>query len=188
MEQSLLRTNKSYFFPVTSSTFVSVLLNGIRTSVSPSIIANLIESCQFNVELAACQFIFCSNRASTIAVAAIVVTLETQRANLSPEVVSSCLASIKANIDYTKDAAIQDCVEKLRSIHNRNEQRIRDMENKSTDDEVAKYTSGKEAHPNASRAATPSPTDPCQQNQEEVYSNGSRKRRRRSSPSMSEIV
>jgi hypothetical protein len=166
MEQELLRTNKSYFFPVTSSTFVSIFLNGITACEFPAtMIAAIIESSQFLIELAACNFFFIAHRASRIAVAAIVVSLETQtmiKVKVSQEAVGYCLSNIKAKIDYTEDAASKACIQKLRSIHSQNEERIRDMENKSTDAEVVKYTTGREADPNASRAATPSPTDPCQ--------------------------
>mmetsp|Transcript_15242 Transcript_15242/g.26035 ORF Transcript_15242/g.26035 Transcript_15242/m.26035 type:complete len:201 (-) Transcript_15242:108-710(-) len=195
MEQELLRTHKSFFFPVTSSTFVLILLNRLTTE-SPAAIASIIESCQFMIELAACDFFFVAHRASTIAVAAIVVTLEIEaiKVKVSPEAVASCLSDIKAKVDYTTDSAAHECISFLTKVHSHNAQRIKDMEETSTDDEVAKYTTGKEADPNASRAATPSPTDPCQYNSdtssppiiadEEACSNGSRKRQRRSSPSI----
>lgn len=190
MEQELLRTNTSYFFPVTSSTFVSIFLNELTTREFPETISTIIESCQFMIELAACDFFFTAHRASTIAVAAIVVTLETQamtKVKVSPETVSYCLSNIKAKIAYTEDAAAKNCIQKLRSIHSHNEQRIRDMENKATDAEVAKYTNGKEADPNASRAATPSPTDSCQsQNSDssppKIADEVSSRKRRRSPP------
>lgn len=133
MEEDLLRNNKSFFFPPTSITFVSILLFGGLTSEPPATIAAVIESCQFMIELAACDFFFVQHRASTIAVAAIVVTLETQlptssiKVNVSPEVVSSCLSNIKAKIDYTEDATVKAAIEKLRSIYIRNEQRIQDL-------------------------------------------------------------
>jgi len=195
MEQELLRTHKSFFFPPTSSTFVAILLNRLTTE-SPAAIASIIESCQFMIELAACDFFFVAHRASTIAVAAIVVTLEIEaiKDKVSPEAVKD----IKAKIDYTTDSAAQECIKFLTKVHSHNAQRIKDMEEKSTDDEVAKYTMGKEADPNASRAATPSPTDPCQCNSdtssppiiadEGACSNGSRKRQRRSSPSINMLV
>eukprot|EP00984_Skeletonema_dohrnii_P022974 scaffold12082_cov105-Skeletonema_dohrnii-CCMP3373.AAC.2 len=197
MEQELLRTHKSFFFPPTSSTFVVILLQQLQDyRESPAVIASIIESCQFMIELAACDFFFVAHRASTIAVAAIVVTLEIEaiKDKVSPEAITSCLSDIKAKIDYTTDAAAQECIGKMRAVHSHNAQRIKDLEEKSTDDEVAKYTTGKEADPNASRAATPSPTDPCQCNpdtssppiiaDEGACSNGSRKRQRRSSPSI----
>jgi len=194
MEQELLRTHASFFYPITSSTFVSILLNGLK-SESPATIKNVIESCQFMIELAACDFFFVAQRASTIAVAAIVVTLEINT-KVTPEAVTLCLSNIKAMIDYTIDADAQECINKLRSVHKHNDQRIKDMEEKSTDEEVAKYASGKAADPDASRVATPSPTDPCQRISDtasppiianEEYSSGSRKRQRRTSPPSTEI-
>lgn len=194
IEQELLRTHASFFYPITSSTFVSILLNGLQ-SESPATITSVIESCQFMIELAACDFFFVAHRASTIAVAAIIVTLEINT-NVAPEAVIVCLSNIKAMIDYTIDADAQECIDKLRSVHSHNAQRIKDMEEKSTDDEVAKYAKGKEADPDASRVATPSPTDPCQRISDtpsppiivdEEYSNGSRKRQRRTSPPSTEI-
>ena len=94
-------------------------------------------------------------------------------------------------IDYTTDADVLACIDKLRSVYSHNARRIKDMEDKSTDDEVAKYTTDKEADPNLStRTATPSPTDPCQHNSDKTssppiiadkgaYSSESRKRQRR---------
>ena len=74
----MLQTKESFFYPPTSSTFVSLLLNGLSTNTtepaSPAAIARVIDSCQFMIELAACDFFFIAHRASTIAVAAIVVT------------------------------------------------------------------------------------------------------------------
>jgi hypothetical protein len=169
MEQELLLTNKSHFYPVTASTFVCILLNDGLSSEHPETIAKVIESCQFMIELAACDYFFTSHRASTISVAAIVVTLETQLQLLtstikvpiiSPEAVSSCLSRIETKINYTEDGAVKECVQKLRAIYIQNEQRIRDMEeNKAADDEVARYTKENEAGKDC-RVATPSPTDP----------------------------
>ena len=189
MEQELLRSHSSFFFPPTSSTFCSVLLSGIM-SEPPAAVASVIESCQFMSELAACDTFFVAHRASSIAVAAIVVTFEIN-SQISQDAVARCLANIKAKIDYTTDADVLACIDKLRSVHNHNAQRIKDMEEKSADDEVAKYTTDKEAYPNLSpRTATPSPTDPCQHNSDTTssppiiadkgaYSSESRKRQRR---------
>ncbi len=199
MEQELLRTHASFFYPITSSTFVSVLLSlsplyGLESQPTETI-TSVIESCQFMIELAACDFFFVAHRASTIAVAAIVVTLEINT-KVAPEAVTVCLSSIRTMIDYTIDADAQECINKLRSVHGHNAQRIKDMEEKSADDEVAKYATGKEADPDASRAATPSPTDPCQRISDtpsppiivdEKYSTASRKRQRRTSPPSTEI-
>ena len=161
MEQELLRSHVSFFFPPTASTFCLILLNGL-TSETPAAISSVIESCQFMIELAACDGFFVAHRASSIAVAAIVLTLEIN-SKVSPVAVSRCLSNIKAKIDYTADAAVIDCTNKLRSVYSHNAQRIKDIEEKSADEEVAKYNAtGKEAHPNFSRTATPSPTDPCQ--------------------------
>ena len=185
------------------STFVSLLLNGLSTNttepVSPAAIARVIDSCQFMIELAACDFFFIAHRASTIAVAAIVVTLETQtqtsskssiRVNLSPEAISSCLSNVKAKIDFTEDANVKAAIEKLRSIYLHNEQRIQDLEqDKTTDEEVATYTAKGTETNVACRVATPSPTDACQQCSassppklvgEDDGDQTSRKRRRRS--------
>ena len=75
MEQELLRSHSSFFFPPTSSTFCLVLLSGL-TSEPPATVASVIESCQFMSEVAACDIFFVAHRASSIAVAAIVVSLE----------------------------------------------------------------------------------------------------------------
>lgn len=204
MEERMLQTNEPFFYPPTSSTFVSLLLNGLSTNTtepaSPSAIAKVIDSCQFMIELAACDFFFIAHRASTIAVAAIVVTLETQtqtqiskssiQVNLSPEAISSCLSNMKAKIDFTEDANVKAAIEKLRSIYLHNEQRIQDLEqDKATDEEVATYTAKGTETNVACRVATPSPTDACQQCSassppellgEDDGDQTSRKRRRRS--------
>ncbi len=168
----MLQMNESFFYPPTSSTFVSLLLNGLPNTTEPAAIAKIIESCQFMIELAACDFFFIAHRASTIAVAAIVVTLETQtqsskssiQVNLSPEAISSCLSNMKAKIDFTEDANVKAAIEKLRSIYLHNEQRIQDLEqDKATDEEVATYTAKGTETNVACRVATPSPTDACQQ-------------------------
>lgn len=189
MEQELLRSHSSFFFPPTSSTFCLVLLSGL-TSEPPATIASVIESCQFMSELAACDIFFVAHRASSIAVAAIVITFEIN-SQVSQDAVTRCLANIKAKMDYTTDADVLACIDKLRSVYSHNARRIKDMEEKHTDDEVVKYTKGKEADPNlSSRTATPSPTDPCQHNSDTtssppiiadkgVYSSESRKRQRR---------
>jgi DNA repair exonuclease SbcCD ATPase subunit len=149
------------------------------------------------IELAACDFFFIAHRASTIAVAAIVVTLETQtqsskssvQVNLSPEAISSCLSNMKAKIDFTED--VKATIEKLRSIYLHNEQRIQDLEqDKATDEEVATYTAKGTETNVACRVATPSPTDACQQcsassppklvGEDDGDLETSRKRRRRS--------
>ena len=172
MEEKILQTNESFFYPPTSSTLVSLLLNGLSNTTEPAAIARVIESCQFMIELAACDFFFVAHRASTIAVAAIVVTLETQtqsskssiQVNLSPEAISSCLSNMKAKIDFTEDASVKAAIEKLRSIYLHNEQRIQDLEQeKATDEEVATYTAKGTETNVACRVATPSPTDACQQ-------------------------
>ena len=168
----MLQANESFFYPPTSSTFVSLLLNGLSDTTEPAAIATVIESCQFMIELAACDFFFIAHRASTIAVAAIVVTLETQtqsskssiQVKLSPEAISSCLSNMKAKIDFTEDANVKAAIEKLRSIYLHNEQRIQDLEqDKATDEEVANYTAKGTETNVACRVATPSPTDACQQ-------------------------
>jgi len=168
----MLQMNESFFYPPTSSTFVSLLLKGLTNITEPAAIAKLIESCQFMIELAACDFFFIAHRASTIAVAAIVVTLETQtqsskssvQVNLSPEAISSCLSNMKAKIDFAEDANAKAAIEKLRSIYLHNEQRIQDLEqDKATDEEVATYTAKGTETNVACRVATPSPTDACQQ-------------------------
>lgn len=198
MEEKILQTNESFFYPPTSSTFVSLLLNGLSNTTEPAAIAKVIESCQFMIELAACDIFFVAHRASTIAVAAIVVTLETQtqsskssiQVNLSPEAISSCLSNMKAKIDFTEDASVKAAIEKLRSIYLHNEQRIQDLEqDKTTDEEVATYTAKGTETNVACRVATPSPTDACQQCSassppkllgEDDGDQTSRKRRRRS--------
>jgi hypothetical protein len=171
----MLRANESFFYPPTSSTFVSLLLKGLTNTTEPATIAQVIESCQFMIELAACDFFFIAHRASTIAVAAIVVTLETQtqtqsskssvvQVNLSPEAISSCLSNMKAKIDFTEDANAKAAIEKLRSIYLHNEQRIQELEqDKATDEEVATHTAKGTETNVACRVATPSPTDACQQ-------------------------
>lgn len=194
----MLQKNESFFYPPTSSTFVSLLLNGLSNTNEPAAIAKVIDSCQFMIELAACDFFFIAHRASTIAVAAIVVTLETQtqsskssiQVNLSPEAISSCLSNMKAKIDFTEDANVKAAIEKLRSIYLHNEQRIQDLEqDKATDEEVATYTAKGTETNVACRVATPSPTDACQQCSassppellgEDDGDQTSRKRRRRS--------
>ena len=170
----MLQANESFFYPPTSSTFVSLLLKGLTNTTEPAAIAKIIESCQFMIELAACDFFFIAHRASTIAVAAIVVTLETQtqtqsskssvQVNLSPEAISSCLSNMKAKIDFTEDANVKAAIEKLRSIYLHNEQRIQDLEqDKATDEEVATFAAKGTDTNVACRVATPSPTDACQQ-------------------------
>jgi len=197
----MFQANESFFYPPTSSTFVSLLLKGLTNTTEPAAIARVIESCQFMIELAACDFFFIAHRASTIAVAAIVVTLETQtqtqssksslQVNLSPEAISSCLSNMKAKIDFTEDANVKAAIEKLRSIYLHNEQRIQDLEqDKATDEEVATYTAKGTETNVACRVATPSPTDACQQcsassppklvGEDDGDLETSRKRRRRS--------
>ena len=188
MEQQLLFSGDLGLYPISSSTFVSILLSDLANE-TPGIISSIVESCQFMIELAATDFFFVGQRSSSIAVAAIVVTFETTNL-IAAEVTASLLRSIQSRIDYTKDNVVMDCIDKLRSMHNVNLRQIEQMEDNSSNSEIAKYTTGKESDPQAARVATPSPTDPCQCNsdspppiigdKERQYSNGSRKRRRRS--------
>ena len=81
------------------------------------------------IELAACDFFFVAHRASTIAVAAIVVTLEIEaiKDKVSPEAVTSCLSDIKAKIDYTTDSAAQECISFLTKVHSHNAHNYQDI-------------------------------------------------------------
>ncbi len=103
------------------------------------------------------DFSFVAYKQSTVAVAAIIVTLE--QLNTAPDNVCKWLFIVNANHDYKEDPETLACVKRLRKIFIHNQNRIKELDGSGSGNDV--ITIPKEKHyknKRICRVATPSPT------------------------------
>ncbi|KAL7541364.1 hypothetical protein ACHAXR_010841 [Thalassiosira sp. AJA248-18] len=143
MEAELVASIGSHMYPPTAGAFVLMFLNEYFSS--STLTSTAIESCQFMIELATCDFYFVTHKQSKLAKAAIFVTLEQTHLKLSPELIQT---------NFTEDIETMACVNQLRKIYSYNEMRIKAIDDKS-ENITTKDRSGRKR---ICRAATPSPT------------------------------
>ena len=151
MEKQLFSTIGTFLFPPTAGTFVLFLLKDLSGSTS---LVNVLESCQFMIELAVCDFFFVAHKQSRLAVAAILVTFE-QMPELPPALVQACLANIRSFVNFADDLECLACVEQLRKIYAHNDMRIKAVDGSSGIVTTADESNDRKR---VCRAATPSPT------------------------------
>jgi hypothetical protein len=118
-EVELTKVNMTFMFPPTPGAFALMLLNGLSGKAES--VKDLIENIRFLTQLTACDFFFLSKRPSTIAVAAMVVSLEQTDFIESSR---ACLDKIKASGLKLDDEDTASCVKRLKSIFEGNQKQI----------------------------------------------------------------
>ena len=109
-------------YPPTSCYFAMMFINGVVYG-SAKEIKSLVESIEFNIQLASCDYYFLCHMPSTVAVASIVIAFEQGHMQHSSR---PCFERIKASgleID-SKDAT--DCIQRLKLIFKGNQLQIYD--------------------------------------------------------------
>lgn len=150
MEEEIVSSLGSYIYPPTAGSFCLMFLGKFPCDSAP--VSAVIETCQFMMEIAACDHFFVEYRQSSLAVAALVVTME--QMSVSPETIKTWLSNIESVFDFAKDLETMTCAKQLRKIYGYNEMRIREIDG----DCNAFTTVDKSDRKRVCRAATPSPT------------------------------
>lgn len=119
-EVELTKVNMTFMYPPTPGSFALMLLNGL--SGPSELVKDLIENIQFHIQLIACDYFFLSKKSSTIALAAIVVSLEQSDLNESRR---ACLDNITASGLKMDDEDTVSCIKRLKSICERNQEQIK---------------------------------------------------------------
>lgn len=127
MERGILKFNQTYMYPPTCTMLALMLLNDVS---GPTATVNLvIENIEFNIHLSSCDYFFLSQKSSTVAVASIIVAfeqaLDDSRVTMQDKnEFSACLERIKASGLQLESKDTNDCVQRLKTIYERNRLRI----------------------------------------------------------------
>lgn len=153
IEKELVTSLASFSYPPIASTFCLIFLSKFPSTVQSSMMPAVADTCQFMIELAACDSFFIPHKQSRVALAAAVVAME--QMNMSTELLKTWLSNIKSTgIDF--DLETNACLKQLRSIYNHNQMRIQALDGAVTT--TAAANSSQNNRKRVCRAATPSPT------------------------------
>jgi len=156
MEGRILKFNQRYMFPITAVALSLMLLNNISGS---TVLVNLvIENTQYLIHLSSCDYFFLSQKPSSVAMASIVVAFDQVSDDFrvteqDSNEFSQCLGRIKASGLQLDSKDTNDCVQRLKTIYERNRLRIREQDDGEQDE--SQGISSQRARPGR---VTPSPT------------------------------
>ena len=123
MERGILKFNQTYMYPPTCTMLALMLLNGVSGQTAS--VNLVIENIEFNIHLSSCDYFFLSQKSSTVAVASIMVAFDQSRVTMQDKnEFSACLERIKASGLQLESKDTNDCVQRLKTIHERNRLRI----------------------------------------------------------------
>ena len=169
IEKELVISLASFSYPPIASTFCLMFLSKFPSTIQSSMPA-VADTCQFMIELAACDSFFIAHKQSRIALAAAVVAME--QMNMPTELLQALLSNIKSTgINF--DLATNACLKQLRSIYNHNQMRIQALDGGITT--IAAANSSQNDRKRVCRAATPSPTPEDQPELKDVIASGGTK-------------
>ena len=167
IEKELVTSLASFSYPPIASTFCLMFLSKFPSTIQSSMPA-VADTCQFMIELAACDSFFIAHKQSRIALAAAVVAME--QMNMPTELLQKWLSNIKSTgINF--DLATNACLKQLRSIYNHNQMRIQAIDGGITTT-IAAANSSQNDRKRICRAATPSPTPEEQPELKDVIASG----------------
>ena len=165
IEKELVTSLASFSYPPIASTFCLIFLSKFPSTVQSSMMPAVADTCQFMIELAACDSFFIPHKQSRVALAAAVVAME--QMNMSTELLKTWLSNIKSTgIDF--DLETNACLKQLRSIYNHNQMRIQALDGAVTTTAAAAANSSQNNRKRVCRAATPSPTPDDQPESKDV--------------------
>ena len=162
MENELMASLSKHTYPPLASTFCLIFLSGLPSVVSTSeFLVTIMNTCQFMIELASCDYFFVAHKQSKIALASIVVAISEQsQIDTSEASLQTWLNSIKLLAGVNDgDTELTACVEHLRTIFKHNSDLTRLFDDGKKNDGYCTTTGDADNRKQVFRAATPSPRE-----------------------------